>query len=331
MSTSQTDTLNASEAMTLLFEATWPNIQDCSLDVTDKDAAWKCFLKTHYLMKYATSNRNGSLTESMVRQDISRLNARIVTDVTLGDAIESSILSEGKGDELLPHETQGELDRILYDLTHLAANMTELVYVYGQTEIPQETIKLRILQVQKILDVASPEIQEKHKPYWQYIGLEVREALKILRGESEPLPPDNLVVRSRKDIMAKRTLVNSTNWEWWVDLYQFMAGQRKGQENYDPERNDELAAFRLLAPYPPALEYPPEDVVRDPRPPMTVPGKSDRDMRAMTEFFRNRHLRWANPKDAGIDDWFIRFRQLEWSEEPDDGIIDGFLQSVKGH
>lgn len=317
------------EALNMLLHATWPIISIRVLPFRDTEMAWKLFIKVNYQMIYANLLRNGILTQARVEFDVNELVGRIrhMDNDILADNIQASVIACNKEAEVLPPPSDYDMaECILDDFMQQAFAMCNIVIRYANRYDPpvtEQIIDMRIKEIGTMLEMESETLGQRFNERYRRIVACGEHAKGIIRGEEEPMDYESILSWGYQDMITHRNLVDSVAWHWWVGAYQFMAGQREGQDGYDIRRQEELEMFALLAPDAygqNAIEYDPYDVVKNSRPAMHVPGYCLQD-----EISKIRNATCEDNKN-----WYAKFKQLDWCEEPDDETLDGYLRALDG-
>lgn len=313
MGLSMSDTLDVPEAMQILFDATIDGIRARHLDFPDVEKAWQTYLKTHYLLTYATTA--DGVSHQRTEDDAAWLMpwVREADSAELQQAIEASLLADGKL-ALLPIRGETADRKFAFrDKMELAEQMN-FVVIYGEP-LDVTAYERRIQDVVDLQGNLSQEQRTASEDEYQWFLQQTDVARDVLYGRCEPEVWDPEVWWQTDDgydddIFTEKNLVGSYAWNCWTNMLMFVRGEYYEQDRYDHERISALHDMQnCIQTDGTSCSCSPYDAVADPV------GTRDR-------LIAEGKIHVMSPPR-----WYADFMRLGWNEAPGESVIRGFMEN----
>lgn len=255
------------DAVAYIFEKTWPVAKEHPWDFVDCRRAWMYYLEDEYgrrTASYGGRPYNRTVPLYRVKRDLEELLQwlRSTPDDDIMEVMDASLVHDSRLRPLhLPREVDADAE-VMSDFLKQATMMTDAVLCGEKIDI--DAIDLRIADLKQAMGRLSPAKQRKFKNAYEKVLVKMGDAKEILGGNLEPINAD---FASDSHIFKDRDKVGSEMWDRWLEMFQFVAGERKGQDGYSPKKERVIQRFRDMGSRigtDDEVVCEPREVVRDP-------------------------------------------------------------------
>lgn len=254
------------EAMQYLFDQTWPAASQRLTDISDKEDAWKAYLKLRYSLAYSLSEAaNDPATEGQLKHDCADILYWIQTTDQADFMLEINtavMMSQPFGEFEMPQMTEAEqCEERLRDFIEQASHMA-MVVLFGEP-FSESLLIERMGDVRDAALKVSPGVLAKYEDELVDLAQEMADAAEVISGVRDVLPVYPSMTTTPDSIFYRREVIGSESWRWWLEMYQFALGMRPGQAKYNQDADFVLMDLQDW-PHRKHKEYDPKAAAADP-------------------------------------------------------------------
>ena len=318
-------TLTVSNILHIIYNATWPSVaQRLQDDTRQTTSKWKAYLKSKFMMYYTVQLHSDSqLRQEMIahiKWDIELLLREIEHESVpyWNETLQAALQAVGEPTLVTPAYTTETAEDAFAYVQYFAkkAIATGSLAVMCNHQFDLDGLEARRRELEHEYQRLSAQQRTQCEQNYQTAVSLLDKAIAIASNQpiARPVGYDDeaFIEANRRRLTYDKDRAGTENWQRWVDAYTYVAGEELLQENFSSERYSELNAFAfreaMKSDRARTTVYPPEDVIKNPRPDMGV--------------------RTDDGSVSALSGWYEKYVALAWDESPTDDIIEGFLSDL---
>lgn len=321
------DALTVGNILHVIHDRTWPvvaqKLQDGTRQASD---GWKAYLKSKFMMYYAVKLRSDSQPSQAMLAHIEWSIELLLLEIEhesvqyWNETIRAALQTVGGSTLTASDDSTTETTDVAFAYVQYFSKKaieTGSLAVMCDHKFDLEGLKARRHELDHEYQRLSAQQRAQCEEDYQVAVDLLDKAIAIASNQPIARPAgygdEASIAFNRQRLTYNKDRAGTENWQRWVDAYVYVAGENLLQENFSFERYAELDAFAfresMRRDRDRATVYPPEDVIKNPRPDMGV--------------------RTVDGSVPALSSWYEKYVALAWDEAPTEDIIEGFLTELK--